>query len=69
METQGLWENMKKTKVMCRGRDVDVLKDTTRFLSGECRHGGGTAAQITHTGYTRLAVDSRKKLAEDPIYR
>ena len=69
METQGLWVNIKKTKVMCRGRDVDVLKETARFPSGVCRHGGGTAAQTAHTGYPRLAVDSRKKLAEDPTYR
>ena len=69
METQGLRVNMKKTKVMCHGRDVDVLKDTTQFPSGVCRHGGGTTAQIAHTGYPRLAVDSRKKLAEDPTYR
>ena len=68
METQGPWVNVKKTKAKCRGRDMDVLKDTARFPNGVCRHGGGTAAQIAHTGYPRLAVDSRKKLAEDPTY-
>ena len=36
---------------------------------GNARHGGGTAAQIAHIAYPRLAVDSRKKLAEDPTYR
>ena len=60
---------MKKTKAMCHGRYVDELKDTARFPCGVCRHGEGTAAQIAHTGYPRLAVDSRKKLAEDPTYR
>ena len=69
METQGLWVNLKKTKAMRRVRDVDVLKDTAKFPSGACRHGGGTAAQIAHTGYPRLAVDSSKKLSEDPTYR
>ena len=69
METQGIWVNMKKTKVMCHGRDVDVLKDTTQFPSGLCRHGWGTTAQIAHTGYPRLAVNSRKKLAEVSTYR
>ena len=61
METQGLWVNMKKTKAMCRGRDVDVLKDTAQFPSGVCRHSGGTAAHVAHTGYLRLAVDLQKK--------
>ena len=69
METQGPWVNVKKTKAMCRGRDVDVLKDTAQFRSGVCKQGGGTAAQMAHTGYSRLAVDSMKKLAEDPTFR
>ena len=66
METQGIRVNMKKTKVMCHGRDMDVLKDTAWFPSGVCRHGRGTTAQIAHTGYPRLAVGQGKNLQRTP---
>ena len=55
--------NMKKTKVMCCGKDLDVLQDTGRQPCGVCRQGVGSNSIYTvpavHTGSISPAVEPR----------
>ena len=66
METRGLWVNMKKTKAMCHGRDVDVLKDTARFPSGMCRHGGEPLLRLLTLDTQGLQWTQAKNLQKTP---
>ena len=41
LESKGLRVNVNKTKVLCSGRDLDVLVDTGKWPCGVCRRGVG----------------------------
>ena len=46
MENKGLRVNMKKTKFMVTGPDLDVLRDSGAFLCAVCRDGVGSSNAI-----------------------
>jgi len=41
LENKGLRVNMKKTKILCSGRNLDVLQDAGKWPCGVCRRGVG----------------------------
>ena len=71
MESKGLRVNMKKTKVMCCGKDLDVLKDAGKFPCGVCRRGVGSNSILCSgcSHWIHKACSGLKgRLTEDPTF-
>ena len=71
LENKGLRVNMKKTKVLCSGRNLDVLQDTGKWPCGVCRRGVGNNS-ILCSGCScwihKSCSGVRGRLVSDPSY-
>ena len=72
MEAKGLRVNMGKTKIMCSGTNLNVLKDSGKFPCGVCRTGVGSNS-IFCTGCEhwihKKCSHTRGKLKVDPNFK
>ena len=72
METKGLRVNMGKTKIMCSGKGMNILKDTGKYPCGVCRSGVGSNS-IFCTGCAhwvhKACSGNQGRLREDPTFR
>ena len=72
MEAKGLRVNLKKTKIMISGPNLNTLKDSGRYPCAVCRSGVGKNSVLCHgckLWVHKKCSNIRGRLTDDPSYR